>query len=167
MKIQKYNPVIFLALSVNIILLGRFVLTFHLNKEILILEYGVCLILTVTLLSIYFMRKYGKQKATIFTDQMIASEMKIFWPNLITSVLGFASSTVQIYSSLIYYDSVPLLRELGLKLQDHVIADTMFTILLHSYLLVLWMMNLFRLFFNQRELQRKKQLINKKAEEKA
>lgn len=157
MTISKYYPIT-VALSVNIILLGRFVLSYHYDKEILLLEYSVCFAMTVTLLSSYFMRKYREQKTAVLTDQMIASEMRSFWSNLVTSILGFTTSAVQIYFSISYYDSIPLLRELGLKSQDHIITDITFTILLHSYLLILWTINLIQLYFNQRELHRKKQL---------
>lgn len=158
MTLSKFYPMVSLILSVNIILLGRFVLSYHFDKEILLLEYSVCFAITVTLLSSYFMRKYREQKTAVLTDQMIASEMRSFWSNLVTSIFGLTTSAVQIYFSILYSDSIPMLRELGLESQDHIITDIMFIILLHSYLLVLWIINLIRIYFNQRELHRKKQL---------
>ena len=146
MKISKYYPIT-AALSVNIILLGRFFLSYHYDKEILMLHYVVCLVMTVTLLSIYFSREYRELKTAVLTDQIIASEMRSFWPNLVTSILGMVTSAVQIYFSVIYHDSIPLLRELGSKSLEHIITDIIFTILLHSYLLVLWIVNLIRLYF--------------------
>ena len=146
MKISKYYPIT-AALSVNIILLGRFILSYHYDKEILMLHYVVCLVMTVTLLSIYFRREYRELKTAVLTDQIIASEMRSFWPNLVTSILGMATSAVQIYFTVIYHDSIPLLRELGSKSLEHIITDIIFTILLHSYLLVLWIVNLIRLYF--------------------
>lgn len=155
MKVSKYYPIT-TALSVNIILLGRFFLSYHYDQEILLLEYSVCFAITVTLLSIYFRREYRELKTTVLTDQMIASEIRSFWPNLVTSILGMATSAVQIYFTVIYHNSIPLLRELGSDSLEHMITHIIFTILIHSYLLVLWIVYLIRLYFNYRELQRKK-----------
>lgn len=155
MKISKYYPIT-AVLSVNIILLGRFILSYHYDKEILMLHYVVCLVITVTLLSIYFRREYHKLKNAVLTDQMIASEIRSFWANVVTSILGMATSAVQIYFTFIYHDSIPLLRELGSDSLEHIITDVIFTILIHSYLLVIWIINLIRLCFNHHELQRKK-----------
>lgn len=156
MKISKYYPIT-AALSINIILLTRFILTFQRDKEILMLEYGVCLVITVILFSIYFRREHRELKTAIFTEQMIASEMKSFWENLVASILGLATSAVQIYISISYYDSISLLKELKLEPQDHLIANNTFNILLHSYFIVIWFVNLIRVYFNHRELQHKKQ----------
>ncbi|WP_454192261.1 hypothetical protein [Paenibacillus sp. Marseille-Q7038] len=156
MKISKYYPIT-AALSINIILLGRFFLSYHYDKEILLLEYSICFVITVSLLSIYFMRKYREQKNTVLTVPMVTSEMRNFWLNLVISIFGLATSAIEIYFTVIYHESIPLLRELGSKSQEHIITDIIFTILLHSYLLVLWFVNLIRLYFNHRELQRKKQ----------
>ncbi len=155
MKVSKYYPIT-TALSVNIILLGRFFLSYHYDQDILLLEYSVCFAITVTLLSIYFRREYRELKTTVLTDQIIASEMRSFWPSLVTSILGMATSAVQIYFTVIYHNSMPLLRELGSDSLEHMITDIIFTILLHSYLLILWIVYLIRLYFNYRELQRKK-----------
>lgn len=146
------------ALLLNIFLLCRFMIFYMNDKEIHILEYALCFVMSITLLSMHFIKKHRKLKMSPLTDHMITSEMKSIWPSFVLSVIGILSSAVQIIKSASMPEVLKTLKELGFEPQGSLSIDILYTILFYSYLLVLWAIILIGLYFKKRELTRKKEL---------
>ncbi|WP_211747552.1 hypothetical protein [Paenibacillus sp. Marseille-Q4541] len=157
MSIRKYYPMT-LVLTLNVILMGRFLLAYQRHGEILFVEYAVCFIMTVILLTVHFVREYRKLKMVALTDAMIKTEMKSIWPAYLVSALGILISIEHISSSIQLHQMLPKLKDLGL-VQDNKEADILHTILFHSYLLVFWSIHMVQNLFKHRELKHKKQLM--------